>query len=99
MIAQHSGHVINMASMAGLVATPTYSVYAAGKFAVRGFSEALRREVRPWGIRVSTVFPGGVATEFAAHAGIQRKTQTTTPRWLLLAPEDVARGVVGLARR
>ena len=99
MIAQKSGHIINMASVAGLVATPTYSVYAACKFAVRGFSEALRREVSPWGIRVSVVFPGGVATEFGSHAGIRRKTQTTTPRWLRLTPDDVARGVVGLVRR
>ena len=99
MIAQKSGHIINMASVAGLVATPTYSVYAACKFAVRGFSEALRREVSPWGIRVSVVFPGGVATEFGSHAGIRRKTQTTTPGWLRLTPDDVARGVVGLVRR
>ncbi len=99
MIAQKSGHIINMASMAGLVATPTYSIYAACKFAVRGFSEALRREVAPWGIRVSAVFPGGVATEFGAHAGIRRKTRVTTPAWLRLTPDNVAQGVVGLVRR
>ncbi len=99
MLAQRSGHIINMASMAGLVATPTYSVYAAGKFAVRGFSEALRREVAPWGIQVSAVFPGGVATEFGALAGIRRKTRTTTPAWLRLTADDVAQAVVGLARR
>jgi len=99
MIAQRSGHIINMASMAGWVATPTYSVYAAGKFAVRGFSEALRREVAPWGIHVSVVYPGGVATEFASHAGIRRKTATTTPAWLTLSPEQVGQAVVGLARR
>lgn len=99
MIAQRNGHIVNMASMAGLIGTPTYSVYAAGKFAVRGFSEALRREVRPWGIHVSVVYPGGVATEFAAHAGIRRKTPTTTPAWLSLSADDVANAVVGLVRR
>jgi short-subunit dehydrogenase len=99
MMKQRSGHIINMASMAGLVATPTYSIYAACKFAVRGFSEALRREAAPWGIRVSVIYPGGVATEFGAHAGIQRKTKTTTPAWLLLTPDDVARAVVGLVTR
>jgi NADP-dependent 3-hydroxy acid dehydrogenase YdfG len=99
MIAQRSGHIINMGSLAGWVATPTYSVYAASKFAVRGFSEALRREVAPWGIHVSVVCPGGVATEFAAHAGIRRRTGATTPAWMRLAPETVARGVVGLVRR
>jgi NADP-dependent 3-hydroxy acid dehydrogenase YdfG len=99
MMAQRSGHIINMASVSGLVGTPTYSVYAAGKFAVRGFSEALRREVAPWGIRVSVIYPGGVTTEFASHAGIQRKTKVTTPAWMALSAEQVGRAVVGLVRR
>jgi NADP-dependent 3-hydroxy acid dehydrogenase YdfG len=99
MIAQRSGHILNMASVAGLVGTPTYSVYAASKFGVRGFSEALRREVAPWGIRVSAIYPGGVTTEFGSHAGIKRQTGVTTPGWLELSPEDVARAVLGLVRR
>ncbi len=99
MIAQRGGHIINMASVAGLVGTPTYTIYAAGKFAVRGFSEALRREVAPWGIRVSVIYPGGVATEFASHAGIQRKTKATTPAWMRLTPEQVGDAVVDLVRR
>jgi short-subunit dehydrogenase len=99
MIAQKGGHVINMASVAGLVGTPTYTVYAACKFAVRGFSEALRREVAPWGIRVLVIYPGGVATEFGSHAGIKRKTKATTPAWMRLSAEDVGRAVVGLVRR
>jgi short-subunit dehydrogenase len=99
MMAQRSGHIINMASVAGLVATPTYSIYAASKFAVRGFSEALRREAAPWGIRVSVVYPGGVATEFGSQAGIRRKTKTTTPAWLRLSADDVAKEVVELVRR
>jgi hypothetical protein len=99
MMRQKAGHIINMASVAGLVATPTYTIYASCKFAVRGFSEALRREVAPWGIRVSVIYPGGVATEFGSHAGIKRKTQATTPAWMRLSAEDVARAVVGLVRR
>ncbi len=99
MIAQRGGHVINMASVAGLVGTPTYTIYAACKFAVRGFSEALRREVAPWGIRVSVIYPGGVATEFGSHAGIKRKTKATTPAWMRLSAEEVGRAVVGLVRR
>ena len=99
MQAQRAGHIINMASVAGLVGTPTYSIYAATKFAVRGFSEALRREVAPWNIRVSVIYPGGVETEFAEHAGIRRKTGVTTPKWMRLTPEQVAVAVVGLARR
>ena len=99
MIRQRSGHVINMCSMAGLVATPTYTIYAACKHAVHGFSEALRREVKPWGIDVSMIYPGGVTTEFAAHAGIKRKTGATTPRFMLLTAEEVGEAVVKLVRR
>lgn len=99
MIKQRSGSIINMCSMAGLVATPTYSIYAACKHAVHGFSEALRREVKPWGIDVSMVYPGGVVTEFASHAGIKRKTKATTPKFMLLTAEQVAEAVVSLVRR
>jgi hypothetical protein len=98
MIKQRSGHIINMCSMAGLVATPTYTIYAACKHAVHGFSEALRREVKPWGIDVSMIYPGGVTTEFGQHAGIKRKTKATTPRSLLLTADDVGRAVVQLVR-
>ena len=98
MIKQRSGHVINMCSMAGLVATPTYTIYAACKHAVHGFSEALRREVRPWGIDVSMIYPGGVTTEFGAHAGIKRKTNATTPRFMLLTAKQVGQEVVNLVR-
>ena len=99
MISRRSGHIVNMASIAGLVATPTYSVYAAGKFGVRGFSEALRREVGVYGIHVSVVYPGGVKTEFTEHAGINRKTGKTTPASLRLEAEDVAKGVFNIVRR
>lgn len=98
MIARRGGHIINMASMAGWIATPTYSIYAASKFAVRGFSEALRREVGIWGIRVSVIYPGGVATEFISHTGVQRKTGISTPAALRLSPEDVAGAVLRLVR-
>jgi len=99
MMKQRSGHIINMCSMAGLVATPTYTIYAACKHAVHGFSEALRREVKPWGIDVSMIYPGGVATEFSAHAGIKRKTNATTPKSLLLTADQVGSAVVQLVRR
>src|SRR5688572_31366667 len=99
MMKQRSGHIINMCSMAGLVTMPTYTIYAACKHAVHGFSEALRREVKPWGIDVSMIYPGGVTTEFVKHAGIKRKTQATTPKFMLLSADDVGRAVVQLVRR
>jgi short-subunit dehydrogenase len=99
MIRQRQGHIINMCSMAGLIATPTYTIYAACKHAVHGFSEALRREVKPWGIHVSLIYPGGVATEFNQHTGYKRKTGAGTPKILSQTATEVGRAVVELVRR
>lgn len=99
MIARKSGHIINMCSLAGFVATPTYTVYAATKFGVRGFSDALRREVGVWGIKVSALYPGGVSTEFGSHMQAERKTKIKTPKALLLTGDDVARAILSAARR
>ena len=99
MLKQRSGHIIIMSSVAGLVATPTYTVYAATKFGARGFSEALRREVRLFGIHVSGMYPGVVATEFAGHKGFYSKTGIKSPGWLTLSAEQVAEGVWQLSQR
>jgi len=99
MIARRSGHIINMSSLAGLLAMPTYSVYAASKFALRGFSEALRRELAVYGINVSAIYPGAVDTEFEERAHIQRKTGTRTPKALRLSADDVAQAVLHLVDR
>lgn len=98
MIQQKSGHIINMGSMGGLVASPTYTIYSASKFGVRGFTEALRREVGVYGVHVSGIYPGAVNTEFKQHAGIDRKTGQTTPPSLRLEPEEVARAVLKMVR-
>lgn len=100
MLARRSGHIVHVASLAGHIGAPTYSVYSATKFGVRGFADALRREVGPFGINVSLVSPGGVSgTEFGERAGLHRRTQLTTPRWLQPSAEDVARAVVGVVCR
>ncbi len=91
MIERGKGHIINVASVAGLVGMPTYSIYAATKFGMRGFNEALRRELHPWGIHVSIIYPGGVATEFSQHTGVKRKTGFTTPARVRLSADDVAK--------
>ncbi len=96
---QRSGHIINIASVAGRIGAPGYTVYAATKFAVEGFSEALRREVAPWGIHVSVVYPGGATgTEFGAKAHLEQRIMHS-PGWLRVSADDVARAVVRLARR
>jgi hypothetical protein len=99
MIQRRSGHIINMGSTGGLVATPTYTIYSASKFGVRGFTEALRREVGVYDVHVSGIYPGAVNTEFKQHAGIKRKTGQTTPESLRLEPEEVARAVLSVVRR
>jgi short-subunit dehydrogenase len=65
MMRQSSGHIINVASIAGLVGLPGSSIYCATKFAVNGFSDALRREVSRHGIHVTALCPGFVATNFS----------------------------------
>lgn len=57
MIARGSGHIVNISSMGGLVGAFGYTAYGASKFAVTGFTEALRSELKPLGVKVSIVFP------------------------------------------
>jgi hypothetical protein len=99
MIERRSGHIINMASLAGWVAPPTYSVYSAAKFGVRGFTDALRRELGFYGIQVSGIYPGAVDTEFSARARVRRKTGVTTPARMRLTADEVADAVLRLAQR
>jgi NADP-dependent 3-hydroxy acid dehydrogenase YdfG len=100
MYRQRSGHIINMSSMSGWAAPPLYTVYSAAKFGVRGFTEALRREAAPLGVKVSAIYPGGARTEFQKHVGENKaKKRFRTPAWLALTAEDVAGAVVGLAKR
>ncbi len=60
---QRSGRIVQLSSVGGLVALPFNSAYAASKFALEGYSEALRHELVPFGVFVSLVEPGGVHTE------------------------------------
>jgi NADP-dependent 3-hydroxy acid dehydrogenase YdfG len=100
MYKQGSGHIINMSSLAGWAAPPLYTVYSAAKFGVRGFTEALRREALPFGVKISAIYPGSAATEFQTHIGRnQAKRRFKTPAWLSLTADDVARAVVDLAKR
>ncbi len=64
------GGLINISSIFGLIAVPGQSHYCSSKFAVRGFSETLASELEADGVRVTSVHPGGVATNIARNAGI-----------------------------
>ncbi|MEQ8749765.1 MAG: SDR family oxidoreductase, partial [Amphiplicatus sp.] len=64
------GGLINISSVFGLIAVPGQSHYCSSKFAVRGFSETLASELEADGVRVTSVHPGGVATNIARNAAI-----------------------------
>jgi len=70
LIASGDGHVINVSSIFGLFAVPGQAAYNAAKFAVRGFTEALRQEMVAAGhpVAVTTVHPGGIKTAIARNA-------------------------------
>lgn len=68
MRAQHSGRIINVASLAGRIHMPFGAWYHATKFAVEGWSDALRYEVKPFGIEVSIIEPGGIHTDWGIIA-------------------------------
>lgn len=80
-------HIVNIASIAGLVGTPSLSAYNATKFGVRGFSDAVMKELRPHGIKVSCLYPGSIDTGFADEAGTSGNPNA-------MAPESVAETVL-----
>jgi len=100
MLARRAGTIINMSSVAGLIAAPMYSIYSATKYGVRGFTDALRREVAPFGIQVSGIYPGPAVTEFGQHPGGDNsiKEALNVPSWIYLTSDTVARQIIGLAK-
>lgn len=90
MLGAGRGHVVNVASIAGRLATPGLAVYGSTKHAVVAFSEALYHELARSGILVTTVNPGPSKTE-----GFP---QLRTPRWWLVDPDRVARVIVDVVR-
>ncbi len=86
MIAQRSGTIVNICSLAGLTGKAGEAAYAAAKFGVRGFSQSLFEEVREHGIKVSTICPGYVDTALIPP-------NRRVDRSKMLSPEDVAEAV------
>ncbi len=74
MRAQHSGHIVNITSVGGLIGNPGSGYYAATKFAVEGLSEALAAETANLGIKVTAVEPGPFRTDWAGRSLKQAKT-------------------------
>lgn len=65
---QRSGHIVNITSMGGLAAFPGVGIYNGSKFALEGISEALAKEVKPLGIKVTIVEPGSFRTDWAGRS-------------------------------
>jgi NAD(P)-dependent dehydrogenase (short-subunit alcohol dehydrogenase family) len=93
------GRVVNLSSISGRVAIPLLGPYAASKFALEGFNDALRREVEPHGVRVVSVEPGGIATPIwdKGTAGAQTLVDAMEPGALARYGEliDAARRQAG----
>lgn len=70
---QRSGHILNVASIGGLVGFPAVGFYNATKFAVDGFSESLAKEVAPLGIKVTVIAPSGFRTDWAGRSANNSK--------------------------
>lgn len=100
MLDRGSGHIINMSSVAGLIASPLITTYSASKHGVRAFTDALRREVSPLGIKVSGIYPGPAETEFGSHLH-KNRTRDVINRIidLRMTSDYVARRVVDVAKR
>jgi short-subunit dehydrogenase len=105
--ASDDARIVNMSSIFGIIAPPGQTAYCASKFAVRGFSESLRHELKDTNVGVTVVHPGGVATSIARNA---RVPQTMTREefraavgpveaQLKLPPAVAAEAIVGAVER
>jgi NADP-dependent 3-hydroxy acid dehydrogenase YdfG len=85
LLRQDSGAIVNTSSVFGLVGIPYQSAYCAAKFAVRGFTDSLRQELRGTGVRAINVHPGGVKTNIVRNGRMRED------------PHDLGREVDGMA--
>ena len=88
-----SGHIINIVSMSGFIASAKSSVYSAMKFAAIGFSNTIRLELAPYHVTVTTVNPGPIATPFFDLADPDGSYQKSVQAFML-QPDFVARKIV-----
>lgn len=95
MLERGRGHVVVTSSVSGRVSTPGGSAYCGSKFAATAIADALRQEIGPKGVRVTTIEPGVVISEFQEVAGyapgiLENMLKGATP----LVPDDIARAVI-----
>ncbi|MEU4423642.1 SDR family NAD(P)-dependent oxidoreductase [Actinoplanes sp. NPDC024001] len=103
LLARPGSHVVNVSSLFGLIAPPGQVAYATSKYAVRGFSEALRHELEPRGVGVTVVHPGGIRTNIAASARVSgldpegeqaAQARRFAEAALTMPPDEAARQIV-----
>jgi 3-dehydrosphinganine reductase len=101
MLKRGSGHFINISSMAGFIGGFGYSAYCASKYAVRGFSDVLRSELKPLGLRVSIVFPPDTDTAQLAYEAPFKppETKALAGNLKVMSPEAVAKITLQQAAR
>ena len=108
---QPQAYILNVSSIFGIIAPPGQSAYCASKFAVRGFTETLRHELKGSNVRVATIHPGGIKTSIAINSKLGEKADPavhhdvgekfdkvarTTPA---AAADKIARGILNDAER
>jgi NAD(P)-dependent dehydrogenase (short-subunit alcohol dehydrogenase family) len=99
---QKEAHIVNLSSIFGLIGPPGQTAYAASKFAVRGFSESLREELRATGVRVTSVHPAGIATPIAhsARAGrgvtsaARQEAEEYFKKVAVIPPEEASQTII-----
>ena len=101
MLARGSGHIVNISSGAGYVGLFGYTAYGAAKYAVRGFTDVLRAEVKPLGVQVSIVFPPDTDTPQLAYENEFKpfETRVITGNGGMLRPDKVAQAILDGVRR
>ena len=109
--ASGEGHVVNLSSIFGLISVPSQSAYNAAKFAVRGFTDALRMELEIEGapVSVTTIHPGGIKTNIAKNARIDDNLAEITgdpeqarrdfERAFVTSPDKAARQILAAVQR
>jgi serine 3-dehydrogenase len=101
MVERMQGHVINLGSIAGYEVYPNGNVYCASKFAVNGISKAMRLDLYDKNIRVTSIDPGMVETEFSEvrFSGDKEKAKKVYDGWTPLSGEDIANTILWCALR
>ncbi|ASC71860.1 short-chain dehydrogenase family oxidoreductase [Halomicronema hongdechloris C2206] len=101
MVQRRRGHIVNLSSLAGWIAPPGLVPYAASKFGLRGFSQGLARELAPYRVQVTAVYPGFSRTPIlqSPRYGSLAGSMAALPDWLVSEPASVIRATIRAIQR